>query len=224
MSRLLRFATQNSILLILLAISLTALIETGRFRAFSSTTISDASTQQQRTQRETVKSKPSRTLGSGPAVPAVPTITATLTDNVATGTKVLPGSTINYTVTINNSGTDATSVNFSDTVDVNTSLVAGSVHASPIAFNDTYNCVGYTFLDTSARPLPSATANDVTVNPAGATDTFSVTTLTNAATSLGRTVTLGSNGHFTYTPPVGRPNAADGASVNDSFTYTLTNS
>src|SRR6185295_7325880 len=45
-----------------------------------------------------------------------------------------------------------------------------------------------------------------------------------APTTLGGTVTLAATGHFTYTPPVGRPNLADGASINDTFTYTVKNS
>src|SRR5262249_9723585 len=117
-----------------------------------------------------------------------------------------------YTVAINASGMDATGVNFSDTLDANLTLVNGSVHASPVAFDDTYNWVGNTVLDTSARALPSVTANDVAV-----TDSFTVTTLTNAPTTQGGTVTLGANGHFTYTPPVGFIGT-------DTFTYTIKNS
>ncbi|HZB44396.1 MAG TPA: Ig-like domain-containing protein, partial [Pyrinomonadaceae bacterium] len=41
--------------------------------------------------------------------------------------KAEPGQTITYTVTITNSGTDATNVVFNDTVDANTTLVPGSV-------------------------------------------------------------------------------------------------
>ena len=37
-------------------------------------------------------------------------------------------------------------------------------------------------------------------------------------------MTLLATGHFTYTPPLGRPNIADGASVPDSFNYTVKNS
>src|SRR6266480_4234636 len=164
-----------------------------------------------------------------PQAPLAPSMTATLTDNVTAATKVVPGGTINYTAVITNNGAaspadDATSVIYSDTLSANTTLVAGSVHASPIAFNDTYNWVGNTQLDTSARALPAVTANDLAVNPPGGTDTFTVTAIAGGATSLGGTVTLASpSGAFTYTPPLGRPNLADGASVNDTFTYTITN-
>jgi len=159
-----------------------------------------------------------------------PSIAATLTDNITAATKVAPGLNINYTATITNNGVvspgdDATSLNFSDTLDANTTLVAGSVHASPIAFNDTYNWVGNTQLDTSARVLPAVTANDVAVNAPAGTDTFTVTAIAGGGTALGGVVTLASPaGSFTYTPPVGRPNAGDGGvTVQDSFTYTITN-
>src|SRR5437773_3627316 len=76
-------------------------------------------------------------------------------------------------------------------------------------------------LDSTTRTLHSVLANDtISSGP----DTIVLTTLTNAATTLGGTVTLAANGHFTYTPPLGRPNLADGASVNDSFNYTVKNS
>ena len=165
-----------------------------------------------------------------PNAPNAAVIAATLSDNTAAATRLTPGSTINYTATITNSGAaspadDATNLNFSAPLDANTTLVAGSVHASPIARNDTYNWVGNTQLDTAARALPAVTGNDVAVNAPGGTDTFTVTAIAGGATSQGGTVTLLSpSGAFTYTPPLGRPNIGDGASVNDTFTYTITNS
>jgi uncharacterized repeat protein (TIGR01451 family) len=150
------------------------------------------------------------------SAPTAAVLTATKTDNRAPGTDPAlanPGDTINYTVVISNTGNaNATTVSFADTVDPNTTFVAGSVHASPIAFDDTYDWVGNTQLDTSARGLPSVTANDVAV-----TDTFTLTTQTNAATTQGGTVTLSSNGHFVYTPAVG-------FTGDDTFTYTIKNS
>ncbi|OLE53202.1 MAG: hypothetical protein AUG51_14295 [Acidobacteria bacterium 13_1_20CM_3_53_8] len=131
----------------------------------------------------------------------------------ATNPTPKPGQTITYTATITNTGSsDATGMAFSDTPDANTTLVNGSVHASPVATNDTYNWVGNTFLDTSARSLASVTANDT-----APTDSFTVTTINNGATTQGGNVTLLSNGHFTYTPPVGFTGA-------DTFTYTIKNS
>src|SRR2546425_237702 len=52
--------------------------------------------------------------------PLAPNITATLTDNVAAATKVVPGGTINYTAVITNTGVsptdDATNLIYSDTL------------------------------------------------------------------------------------------------------------
>jgi len=164
-----------------------------------------------------------------PNAPLAPAMVATLSDNITAATTVAPGANINYTATITNNGAvvgtdDATNLNYSDTLDANTTLVPGSVHASPIAFNDTYNWVGNTQLDTVARALPAVTANDVAVNAPGGTDTFTLTAITGGATALGGVVTLASpSGAFTYTPPLGRPNIADGATAQDSFTYTITN-
>ncbi len=164
-----------------------------------------------------------------PLAPDAAVIVATLTDNIAAATKVAPAGTINYTATITNNGAatpadDATNLNFSAPLDANTTLVPGSVHASPIAFNDTYNWIGNTQLDTATRALPSVVANDIAVNAPAGTDTFTVTAIGGGATTLGGTVALASpSGAFTYTPPVGRPTLADGTSVNDSFTYTIIN-
>jgi hypothetical protein len=165
-----------------------------------------------------------------PLAPAAAVIVATLTDNVAAATKVAPGGVINYTATVTNNGAaspadDAINLNFSAPLDANTTLVAGSVHASPIATNDTYNWVGNTQLDTVARALPAVTANDIAVNAPAGTDTFTLTAIAGGATALGGVVTLASpSGSFVYTPPLGRPNIADGATAQDSFTYTITNS
>ncbi|HEV7684120.1 MAG TPA: hypothetical protein VGO68_18460, partial [Pyrinomonadaceae bacterium] len=163
-----------------------------------------------------------------PLIPLAPTITATLTDNVSLATKIAPGAIVNYVATITNSGAspanDATNLTYNATLDANTTLVPGSIHASPVAFNDTYNWIGNTVLDTNARSLPAVSANDVAVNATGGGDTFNVTPIAGGATTLGGTVTLLASGHYTYTPPLNRPTAIDGASVNDSFTYTITNS
>ena len=54
---------------------------------------------------------------------------------------------------------------------------------------------------------------------------FTLTAIAGGATALGGVVTLASpSGAFTYTPPLGRPNIADGATAQDSFTYTITSS
>src|ERR1044072_9014634 len=67
--------------------------------------------------------------------PTIGSVTATKQDAyTARPGPALPGDTVTYTVDVNNSAlTDATSVNFADTIDPNTTLVGGSVTASPLA-------------------------------------------------------------------------------------------
>ena len=73
--------------------------------------------------------------------PFAASLTATKTDNLST--PVNPGDTIMYTIEITNTGTvDLTNVNFTDTIDPNTTLVAGSLVVAPIAVNDSYNTIG----------------------------------------------------------------------------------
>src|SRR5437870_2359910 len=81
-------------------------------------------------------------LCAAPAALAViaigPVMSATKDDGVASNSFKLPGDTINYTVTISNTGTgDATGVSFDDIVDANT-MLTGAVTATPLANNDTY--------------------------------------------------------------------------------------
>ena len=77
------------------------------------------------------------------ASPFAAALTATKTDNLAAATQVDPGGTIMYTIEITNTGdANATNVNLTDTIDPNTTLVAGSVVAGPIAVNDNYNTIG----------------------------------------------------------------------------------
>src|SRR5260370_19343567 len=106
---------------------------------------------------------------SAPPAPVGPSISAVKSHSPAGPFHL--GDTITYSTTISNSGTDALNVNFSDTPDANTTLVGGSIHASPIAFDDVYNWVGNTQLDTSARGLASITSNDF-----APTDTFTLNT------------------------------------------------
>src|SRR6185369_11162226 len=75
---------------------------------------------------------------AAPAAPAplAPAISATKVDSfpdVDGNGKAEPGDTITYDVNITNNGTDATGVNFSDTIDANTTLVGGSLKVSPLA-------------------------------------------------------------------------------------------
>jgi len=157
------------------------------------------------------------------ASPFAPTITATKSHMLAPGdTQADPGDTLTYTITITNSGTsDATGVNFSDTIDPNTTLVGGSLIASPIARDDSYHTIGN--VNISVPVGQGVIANDL--NPNG-TGTLTVTKVNSTSvpgggsasdTTAHGSVTLSSDGSFTYSP-----NAGDRAAT-DSFTYTLDN-
>ena len=172
-------------------------------------------------------SRPTRLLKTGmfaasPAGMLTVTKSATLDTDVDGDTRFDPGDTIKYSVIISASGMDATNVNFSDTLDLNTTVVAGTLVASPIAVNDTYQTIGNVQI-----VIPAAQgviqSNDLNPNGSG-TLTVTKVNATNvpgggsatASTSHG-SVTLSSDGSFTYTP-----NAGDRAS-SDAFTYTLDN-
>jgi uncharacterized repeat protein (TIGR01451 family) len=147
-------------------------------------------------------------------VPATgsPIIGATLTDNRPTTDPAVanPGDTIHYTATISNTGTaDATGVQFNDDVDANTTVVGGSVKMSPLAFPDSYN-------GTPNSPLNVAAAQGVLANDTGIPAPTAVP-INNGSTSQGGTVTLNSDGSFTYNTPANNFTGAD------TFTYTATN-
>ena len=97
------------------------------------------------------------------APPVGPVITATKKDTFndpnADGKAEL-NDVITYDVNINNAagGTDATGVNFTDTIDPNTTFVPGSLKVSPLAFADTYFATKNTALDTAASSLPGLLA------------------------------------------------------------------
>jgi hypothetical protein len=110
---------------------------------------------------------------------------------------------------------------FDDTIDANTSVVAGSMVASPVAVNDSYGSIGNVGI---AVPdgVNDLLANDLDANNPGSPAL--VFTLINAtafssgtpvATTNG-SVTVNSNGSFTYSPNAGFEGT-------DTFTYTLGN-
>ncbi|HJQ23962.1 MAG TPA: Ig-like domain-containing protein, partial [Blastocatellia bacterium] len=150
------------------------------------------------------------------------TKSAMLDTDVDGDTRFDPGDTIKYQVVITASGADATNVNFADTIDANTTFVAGTLIASPIAVNDTYQTIGNVRI---VVPVAQGViqANDLNPNGSG-TLTVTKVNATNvpgggnatASTTHG-SVTLSSDGSFNYTP-----NAGDRA-ASDSFTYTLDN-
>ncbi len=149
---------------------------------------------------------------------AAPIIAASKTDNVANTTQVLPGGTINYTVTITNNGTAAaTGVNFADTLDVDTTLT-GVVNVSPLANPDTYNTIGNTLLEVgvaaSGNPAVRVTGSVFDNDTEFLGDSFTLDTF-QATSTLGGTVSMVANGQFSYLPPVNQ------TGVTDTFTYTI---
>jgi hypothetical protein len=161
-----------------------------------------------------------------PNAPLAANIAATLTDNITLATKVVPGGTINYTATITNNGAasptdDATNLNFSALLDANTTLVAGSVHASPIAMNESYTTVGNTLLEAGlAAPSgnPAVTsAFKLFTNDTISTPPDTIVFVSNTSGSNGATVTVNTDGSFSYLPGAG-------FTGTDTFTYTIKNS
>src|SRR5262245_58151039 len=160
-----------------------------------------------------------------------PAVTASMTASVATDgdgdTKADPGDVVRYRTTITNTGdAPATGIRFLDTPDDHTTW-GGTVHVSPLAFDDTYASVGNMTLDTSTLtncatdPLFSVTCND-TVNSAIPTafgDTLAhagntAVDGTNTVATAHGVVRLNTNGTFVYDP-------APGYEGNDEFYYTL---
>ncbi len=122
------------------------------------------------------------------------------------GGNALPGSQLDFTITINNTGSDALGTVFQDILDPNLTLMPNSLKITPIAANDAYNCIGNVGITLAAGD--GVLANDF--SPDGSV--LSVVVLTNPAHG---TVNLNTNGAFTFNP-------AAGYSGTDSFTYTLT--
>jgi uncharacterized repeat protein (TIGR01451 family) len=127
--------------------------------------------------------------------------------------KAEPGQTITYNVTVTNNGTDATNVQFTDTIDPGTTLVPGSVATQPIASDDTYNVLG------NVRIQPGAAdgllANDCDPDNGGTCSSTGLTASGPATSAQGGNVTVNANGSFSYNPPAGYEGP-------DSFTYTVT--
>jgi hypothetical protein len=148
------------------------------------------------------------------AMPFAPSLTATKVDALVGDDgdgNAEPGEGIMYTVTISNGGPDpATNVNFTDTIDANTTFVPGSLAASPIAVNDSYQTIGNVQIQVPAAA--GLLANDI--NPNGPASQLVITGNTTPANG---TVTINNtDGSFTYTPNAGFRGP-------DSFTYTLGN-
>ncbi len=154
--------------------------------------------------------EPAAPLTQGTAALLAPTITAIkiaalVTDNGTAGPT--PTDVIEYTVTIANSGPDdATGVNFTDTVDPNTTLVPGSVKSAPIAVKDAYSTVGNVSISVPATS--GLTTNDVNLDG----DVLNVTAVDQTGTE--GQVTFNANGSFTFNPN-------PGFTGTTTFTYTV---
>jgi uncharacterized repeat protein (TIGR01451 family) len=149
--------------------------------------------------------------------PFATTLTATKTDNIST--PVNPGDTIMYTVEITNTGAmDATNVNFTDTIDANTTLVPGSVAVAPIAVNDAYNTIGN--VNMTIPVGQGVIANDLKPNGSGtlAVTMVNATAVPGTAATTNGSVTMAADGSYTYAPNAGF------SGPTDTFTYTLGNS
>lgn len=138
----------------------------------------------------------------------VPNITATKSVVVNGGGNPLPGSQLDYTISLSNTGTDATGVVFTDILNSNLTLVPGSVKASPIAVDDSYDCIGNVGINV---PVGSGLlANDI--NPV--VSSMTVTSVNTAGTQ--GTVSHNPDGSFTFVPNVG-------FSGTTTFTYDVSN-
>ncbi|HJQ13570.1 MAG TPA: Ig-like domain-containing protein [Anaerolineales bacterium] len=172
-------------------------------------------------------------IGTHLIVRAAPTILATMTAAFIDGDgdgKADPGETIEYTSVIHNSGADpATGITFADVLDLNTTLVAGSVNVSPLAGDDSYDAIGNTLLDVGmGLPDPAAHVTNSAIDSLFDNDTeflgdnfmlLSVEADTTApfttATEQGGTVAVEADGNFSYTPPVD-------FTGTDHFDYVIT--
>jgi uncharacterized repeat protein (TIGR01451 family) len=169
-----------------------------------------------------VISNPADTVVAAPLL--APSISASKRDSLAVDVnsngQAEPGDTIRYTLHITNAGPDpATGVALNDTIDLNTTLVAGSVNVSPLARDDSYTAVGNTLLEVGVTPsgFPAAqVAGSVLDNDSEFLgDTFSVQAPFPTTSANGGTVTFEADGNFSYLPPVG-------FTGTDTFTYTIT--
>ena len=148
-------------------------------------------------------------------------ITGSLTDNTASA--VLPGDTIHYTEVVSNTGdSSALNLQISHLVN-NANFVAGSLNISPLAGDDAFTAIGNTTLVVGgaapATPAKVLAGNLFTndtefANDLGSLDTFTLLSFT-ATSANGGTVSVNSDGSFTYLP-------AAGFAGTDTFTYTIT--
>ncbi len=156
-----------------------------------------------------------------PATPAhaIPLLTATkddalVIDNDGDGL-VDPGDTLRYTVTLTNAGsTNATDVVYRDTIDANTTMVAGSVRTTPIARHDSYSVLGNVSITVPAGA--GVLSNDDDPDGIGGSPDVTVSA-SPSSTVNGGALTVATDGSFTYEPPAGFEGV-------DSFVYSVIDS
>ncbi len=149
-----------------------------------------------------------------PILGVTATMAAAITTDVDSDTKADPGvDTITYTATItNNSVGDVSGVQFTDTVDTHTTLVAGSSVATG---DDRYNAIGNVTMSIpdGSTDLLNNDFDPETGNNTGMTATAETKSSTNCTGGCSNNVTIAADGSFTYDPPAG-------FSGTDTFTYT----
>ncbi len=140
-----------------------------------------------------------------------------------------PGDTLQYAVTITNSGTTAaTGVSFSDTEDANTMLVGGSIKITPIAFDDgPYALTGNTPITIAAGA--GLLANDIDPDASTPLTNIGLTAVGLNTTGTQGSVVLNTDGSFTFTPTTGftglttfQYTARDADSLDSVVTGTVT--
>lgn len=144
-----------------------------------------------------------------------PVITVTKEDQFP-GASAEPGETITYTIVVTNESiTDALGVTLSDTIDLHTNFVDGSLRASPMAADDAYDTVGNTRI--AITPTNGLLANDVDPDDPAPNPAFNdglTIVLSDMISANGGDVSVSPDGSFTYDPPAGFEGV-------DTFTYTI---
>ncbi len=163
---------------------------------------------------------PSGSAGSRIAM-LVPTITATDQDSIFTDVdmdgRADPGDTILYTVVINNGGTDATGVSFTDTLDPNMTVVSGLGQCLSDHDGRYISATGNVRIQVpdGATDLLGNDINPATGNNTGLTATAETKSSASCTGGCSNNVVIATNGSFSYNPPPGFEGA-------DTFTYTVT--
>ncbi len=148
--------------------------------------------------------------GLGYAAP-VPAISATDQDSLQVDVngngQVNKGDTIRHTITIQSTGSDASGMNFSETIDPNTTLVPGSLRTTPVAANHSYAAIGNVRIQVPA-------GSGLLLNSFGIPSPTAVAA--SGTSTNGGNYSVNSDGSFTYNPSAGFEGT-------DTFDYTVTN-